>query len=57
MGARVPINKLRAGDLVAGPGHIAVYAGNGMMWEAPRTGLTVRLTRVRNGMVGVSLNY
>jgi cell wall-associated NlpC family hydrolase len=57
MGAKVPINKLRPGDLVAGPGHIAVYAGNGMMWEAPRTGLTVRLTSVRNGMTGVHLNY
>ena len=57
LGQRVPIGKLRAGDLVAGPGHIAVYAGNGMMWEAPRTGLAVRLTKVRNGMVGVALNY
>lgn len=57
MGQRVSINKLRPGDLVAGPGHIAVYAGNGMMWEAPRTGLSVRLTRVRGGMVGVALNY
>ena len=57
MGRKVPINQLKPGDLVAGPGHIAVYAGNGMMWEAPRTGLTVRLTQVRNGMVGVALNY
>jgi cell wall-associated NlpC family hydrolase len=57
MGQRVPISKLRPGDLVAGPGHIAVYAGNGMMWEAPRTGLSVRLTKVRNGMVGVALSY
>ena len=57
MGVRVPWNKLRPGDLVAGPGHIAVYAGNGMMWEAPRTGLSVRLTKVRNGMVGVALKY
>lgn len=56
-GQRVPISKLRAGDLVAGPGHIAVYAGNGMMWEAPRTGSYVRLTKVRSGMVGVALSY
>jgi cell wall-associated NlpC family hydrolase len=27
--------------------HVAMYAGNGMMVEAPRTGLTVRLTPVR----------
>lgn len=51
------IGSLRAGDLVAGPHHIAIYAGNGMMWEAPRTGLNVRLTPVRKGMVGVALNY
>lgn len=55
MGRRTSIRNLRPGDLVAGPGHIAVYAGNGMMWEAPRTGLAVRLTRVRAGMVGVAL--
>lgn len=57
MGRRASIRSLRPGDLVAGPGHIAVYAGNGMMWEAPRTGLAVRLTRVRAGMTGVSLSY
>lgn len=57
IGKRVSINQLRPGDLVAGPHHIAVYAGNGQMWEAPRTGLSVRLTPVRSGMVGVALNY
>lgn len=57
MGRRVSIRSLRPGDLVAGPGHIAVYAGNGMMWEAPRTGLAVRLTRVRSGMTGVALSF
>lgn len=57
MGVKMPINKLRAGDLVAGPHHIAVYAGNGMMWESPSTGKTVRLTPVRSGMTGVALNY
>ena len=57
MGVRTSINNLRPGDLVAGPGHIAVYAGNGMMWESPRTGLSVRLTKVRSGMVGVALKY
>lgn len=57
MGRRVSIRSLRPGDLVAGPGHIAIYAGNGMMWEAPRTGLRVRLTSVRSGMVGVALGF
>lgn len=55
MGVRTPINKLRPGDLVAHPGHIAVYAGNGMMWEAPHTGAVVRLVPVRRDMYGVHL--
>lgn len=53
MGTRVPMNKLRAGDLVGKPGHIAIYAGNGMMWEAPTFGKKVRLVPVRSGMFGV----
>lgn len=56
MGKRAPISKLRPGDLVAHPGHIAVYAGNGMMWEAPHTGAQVRLVRVRSDMYGVHLS-
>lgn len=56
MGRKASIKSLRPGDLVAHPGHIAVYAGNGMMWEAPRTGLQVRLTKVRSNMYGVKLD-
>jgi cell wall-associated NlpC family hydrolase len=56
MGTKAPISKLRPGDLVAHPGHIAVYAGNGMMWEAPHTGARVRLVRVRRDMYGVRLH-
>jgi cell wall-associated NlpC family hydrolase len=56
MGRKAPISKLRPGDLVAHPGHIAVYAGNGMMWEAPHTGAQVRLVPVRRDMYGVKLN-
>jgi len=51
-GQAVSMDKLQVGDLVffsAGPGgktpdHVAMYAGNGMMLEAPRTGEKVRLT-------------
>ena len=53
MGVRMPINRLSAGDLVGAPGHIAIYAGNGMMYEAPTFGKRVRLVPVRSGMFGV----
>ncbi len=29
------------GDLVYLPGHVGIYAGNGMMYDSPRTGRTV----------------
>jgi cell wall-associated NlpC family hydrolase len=53
MGVRMPINRLSPGDLVGHPGHIAIYAGNGMMYEAPTFGKRVRLVPVRKGMFGV----
>ncbi len=34
------------GDLVCWTGHVGVYAGGGMMWDAPHTGTTVQLQRV-----------
>lgn len=55
LGVRTSINRLSPGDLVAHPGHIAVYAGNGYMWEAPHTGASVRLVRVRSDMYGIHL--
>lgn len=50
--ATMPISSRRArvGDLVFSGGaykyHVGVYAGNWMMWHAPRSGETVRLQRI-----------
>jgi cell wall-associated NlpC family hydrolase len=57
MGTRAAINQLQPGDLVAwqggwrGPnyvGHIAIYAGNGEIIEAPSAGQTVRRRNLRS---------
>lgn len=54
--AKVPYSQMRPGDLIfygTNPGdpstiwHVAMYAGGGMMVEAPRTGLQVRKVPVR----------
>jgi cell wall-associated NlpC family hydrolase len=39
-GAAVP------GDLVFMPGHVGIYAGNGMMWDAPRTGKAISKRKI-----------
>jgi cell wall-associated NlpC family hydrolase len=53
-GARVALNQLQPGDLVAwdnatrnrGADHIAIYIGNGQIVEAPRPGLNVRVRKL-----------
>jgi cell wall-associated NlpC family hydrolase len=65
-GKRTSISNLQPGDLVAwdnssrnnGADHIAIYAGNGYIIEAPRTGLNVRKRKLgshEGSMWGVSL--
>lgn len=43
---RVPLDQLQPGDLIFsyGLGHVGMYAGNGQMVHAPRTGDVVKLT-------------
>lgn len=65
MGKVTNVQSLKAGDFVAwgsSPAtatHIAIYAGNGMVWEAPRRGLSVRLRRIspnERGIMGIALS-
>lgn len=58
LGTRADIAQLQPGDLVAttSGGHIAIYLGGGKMIEAPHTGAFVRISPVRQGMVGIKLS-
>ncbi|WP_091504263.1 NlpC/P60 family protein [Amycolatopsis sacchari] len=52
-GRKVPLSQMRRGDLLfwgrSGIHHVALYLGNGMMIEAPQSGLAVRVAPVRYG--------
>ncbi|HET8617215.1 MAG TPA: C40 family peptidase [Actinomycetales bacterium] len=39
---RISRSDAMPGDLVFLPGHVGIYAGGGMMWDAPRTGKDVQ---------------
>lgn len=72
-GKRTAIKDLEAGDFIAwennakqaGADHIALYLGNGMILEAPRTGLKVRIRKLSASEIagnggrtwGVKLDY
>lgn len=47
MAATTPVSNPQPGDLVfLGPGHVGIYAGNGMMYDSPRTGKSTSLRAV-----------
>lgn len=46
---RISRSEAVAGDLVFMPGHVGIYAGNGMMWDSPRTGDDVSKRPVYSG--------
>ena len=50
IGPRVARSDLRLGDLVffygSNPSHVGLYAGNGMVLNAPRPGKTVSYSRI-----------
>ena len=48
-GRAVPVGQWRPGDVIASPGHVALYLGNGLMVEAANPHAGVRVTRVRPG--------
>jgi cell wall-associated NlpC family hydrolase len=48
-GTRVPAGQWRPGDVVIMKHHVAIYAGNGKMVEAPKPGKTVRVVDTRGG--------
>ena len=52
-GRQVPLSQMRRGDMLfwgrSGIHHVALYLGNGMMIEAPQSGMVVRVTPVRYG--------
>jgi peptidoglycan DL-endopeptidase RipA len=53
-GRRVPLSQMRRGDLLFWGDdihHVALYLGDGMMIEAPESGMVVRVTPVRYGSI------
>lgn len=65
VGTTTPINRLKPGDLVgwgsspATAHHIAIYAGNGHIWEAVQPGTPLRTRAIspqEQGIFGVALN-
>lgn len=56
IGIEIPLSEAAPGDLLFGnwgpdgPGHVAIYLGNGQMIHAPTTGDVVRISPIMTGM-------
>ena len=59
-GTQIPVDQVERGDLLfwgnQGSQHVAIYLGDGMMLEAPQTGMNVQKTAVRrNGLAPMAV--
>ncbi|WP_407919380.1 DIP1281 family NlpC/P60 protein [Corynebacterium urinipleomorphum] len=59
-GTQIPVDEAERGDLLfwgnGGSQHVAIYLGDGMMLEAPQTGMNVQKTAVRrNGLAPMAV--
>ena len=59
-GTQIPVDQAERGDLLfwgnQGSQHVAIYLGDGMMLEAPQTGMNVQKTAVRrNGLAPMAV--
>lgn len=51
--ATTPVSSPKVGDLVFwGTGHVAIYAGNGYIYDSGRTGLPVQKRKMFSGVTG-----